>query len=69
MEYINNTKEVIPQEEKMVQTSKQSKLCVGCDNVALPNNMVTGATIEVTQFVKLLNLDSAQIVINTLDTR
>ena len=67
MEY--NSKEVIPQEEKMVETSKQSQLCIGCDNVVLPNNIVTGTTIEVTHFVKLLTLNSAQIVTNTLNKR
>ena len=67
MEY--NSKEVIPQEEKMAETSKQSELCIGCDNVTLPNNIITGATIEVTHFMKLLTFNSAQIVINTLDTR
>ena len=67
MEY--NSKEVIPQEEKMVETSKQSELCIGYNNVVLPNNIVTGTTIEVTHFVKLLTLNSAQIVINTLNKR
>ena len=67
MEY--NSKEVVPQEETMVEASKQSKLCVGYDKVVLPNNTVTGVTIKVTQFVKPCNLTTAQMVIKTLDTR
>ena len=67
MEY--NSKEVIPQEETMVEASKQSKLCIGYDKVVLPNNTVTGVTVKVTQFVKPSKLTRAQMVIKTLDTR
>ena len=65
----HNSKEVIPQEETMVEASKQSEFCVGYDKVVLPNNTVTGVTINVTQFVKPSNLTRAQMVIKSLDTR
>ena len=67
MEY--NSKEVVPQEETMVEASKQSELCVGLDKVVLPNNTVTGVTIKATQFVKPSNLTRAQMVIKPLGTR
>ena len=67
MEY--SSKEVIPQEETMVEASKQSEFCVGYDKVVLPSNTVTGVTINVTQFVNLSNLTRAQMVIKSPDMR
>jgi len=57
-----NSKEVVPQQEKGTGAVKQSELYIGHDSVLLPNNTVTGITMMIGQLVKNLTLEKAELV-------
>ena len=59
---ITPQQEVILQQEVHTESVKVSEMCIGWKKVKLPNNVITGVTIMMTQLVKDAILEKAQIV-------